>query len=36
MVNWIEVEVAALCYFALDGTDHRSQDEQNPAVSTYV
>lgn len=25
-LNWIEVEFAALRYFALNGTDHRSHD----------
>lgn len=27
--NWIECEFAALRYLALNGTDHRSHDEQN-------
>ena len=30
-LNWIESEFAALRYFALNGTDHRSHDEQNAA-----
>ena len=28
-LNWIEAEFAALRYFALNGTDHRSHTEQN-------
>jgi hypothetical protein len=28
-LNWIEAEFAALRYFALNGTDHRSHAEQN-------
>jgi transposase len=28
-LNWIEAEFAALRYFALNGTDHRTHDEQN-------
>jgi transposase len=35
-LNWIESEFAALRYFALNGTDHRSHAEQNAAVSGYV
>jgi hypothetical protein len=35
-LNWIESEFAALRYFALNGTDHRSHDEQNAAIATYV
>ncbi len=35
-LNWIEAEFAALRYFALNGTDHRSHDEQNAAISAYV
>ncbi|MFD5541029.1 transposase [Streptomyces sp. NPDC127079] len=35
-LNWIESEFAALRYFALDGTDHRSHGEQNAAVGAYV
>jgi hypothetical protein len=35
-LNWIEGEFAALRYFALDGTDHRSHDEQNAAIAAYV
>ena len=29
-------EFAALRYFALNGTDHRSHQEQNAAVAAYV
>jgi hypothetical protein len=29
-------EFAALRYFALNGTDHRSHDEQNAAIAAYV
>ncbi|MER7455063.1 hypothetical protein ABTW96_32780 [Nocardia beijingensis] len=32
----IECELAALRYFALNGTDHRSHDEQDDAIGTYV
>jgi hypothetical protein len=36
-LNWIESEFAALRYFALNGTDHRSHDEQNAAaIATTV
>jgi hypothetical protein len=28
MLNWIESEFAALRYFALNGTDHRSHGQQ--------
>lgn len=35
-LNWIESEFAALRYFALNGTDHRSHHEQNTAVAAYV
>ncbi|WP_344222685.1 hypothetical protein [Kribbella sancticallisti] len=31
-LNWIESEFAALSYFALNGTDHRSHGEQNAAI----
>jgi transposase len=34
-LNWIESECAALRYFALNGTDHRSHDEQNTAIGAY-
>lgn len=35
-LNWIEVEFAALRYFALNGTDHRSRAEQNTAIGDYI
>ncbi|MHA6623741.1 IS630 family transposase [Pseudonocardia sp. DLS-67] len=35
-LNWIEAEFAALRYFALNGTDHRSHEEQNTAIAAYV
>ncbi|PJN29967.1 IS630 family transposase [Kitasatospora sp. CB02891] len=35
-LNWIESEFAALRYFALNGTDHRSHDERNVAVAAHV
>ncbi|MFJ5688085.1 IS630 family transposase [Streptomyces sp. NPDC093099] len=35
-LNWIESEFAALRYFALNGTDHRSHTEQNAAIAAYV
>ncbi|WP_231390344.1 hypothetical protein [Nocardia sp. CNY236] len=35
-LNWIESEFAALRYFALNGTDHRSHDEQDAAIGTYI
>jgi transposase len=35
-LNWIEAEFAALRYFALNGTDHRSHHEQNAAIDGYI
>ncbi|WP_433227108.1 transposase [Microtetraspora malaysiensis] len=35
-LNWIESEFAALRYYALNGTDHRSHHEQNAAIGAYV
>jgi transposase len=35
-LNWIEAEFAALRYFALNGTDHRSHGEQNAAIESYI
>ena len=35
-LNWIESEFAALRYFTLDGTDHRSHNEQNAAIRAYL
>lgn len=36
MAGWIESELAALRYFALNGPDHRTHDEQNAAVAAYI
>jgi transposase len=35
-LNRIECHFAALRYFALDGTDHRSHDEQNSMIRPYI
>ncbi|MEW2298060.1 transposase [Streptomyces sp. NPDC006743] len=35
-LNWIESEFAALRYFALNGTDHRTHDEQNAAIAAFI
>ncbi|MGW2564190.1 hypothetical protein ACWCXB_34285 [Streptomyces sp. NPDC001514] len=35
-LNWIESGFAALRYFALNGTDHRSHGEQNAAIAAYI
>lgn len=35
-LNRIECEFAALRYSALNGTDHRSHDEQDDAIGVYV
>jgi transposase len=35
-LNWIESEFAALRYFALNGTDHRTHQEQNAAIAGYI
>jgi hypothetical protein len=35
-LNWIEAEFAALRYFALNGTDHRSHAEHNTAIAGYI
>ncbi|PPJ35491.1 IS630 family transposase [Nocardia nova] len=35
-LNRVECEFAALRYFALNGTDHRSPGEQDDAIATYV
>ena len=35
-LNWIEAEFAALRYFALNGTDHRSHTEQGDAIRDYI
>ncbi|MGW6788514.1 DUF6292 family protein [Streptomyces chartreusis] len=34
--HWIESEFAALRYFALNGTDHRTHDEQNAAIAADI
>ena len=36
LFNRIECHFRALRYFALDGTDHRSHDEQNSMIRRYV
>ncbi|GIG93268.1 transposase [Plantactinospora endophytica] len=33
---WIESEFAAVRYFALNGTDHRSHAEQDTAIGDYI
>jgi transposase len=35
-LNRIEAQFQALRYFALDGTDHRSHDEQNTMIRRYI
>ncbi|WP_245614186.1 IS630 family transposase [Actinokineospora inagensis] len=35
-LNWIETEFAALRYFALNGTDHRSHEQQNQALAAHI
>jgi hypothetical protein len=35
-LNWIECELAALRFFALNGTDHRSHGEEDDAIGTYI
>ena len=35
-LNWIEPEFAALRYFALNGTDHRTHAEQGGAIARYI
>ncbi len=35
-LNWIEPEFAALRYFALNGTDHRTHAEQGDAIARYL
>jgi len=36
--DWLRIEAQfqALRYFALDGTDHRSHDEQNSMIRRYI
>ncbi|WP_430379878.1 hypothetical protein [Streptomyces sp. B1-3] len=35
-LHWIESEFVALRYFALNGTDHHTHDEQNAAIAAYI
>jgi transposase len=35
-LNWIEAEFAAVRYFALNGTDHRTHAEQDAAIGQYI
>lgn len=35
-LNWIESEFAAVRYFALNGTDHRTHAEQGEAIGGYI
>ena len=35
-MNRIEAQFQALRYFTLDGTDHRSHDEQNSMIRRYI
>ncbi|MEV1333134.1 hypothetical protein AB0J20_26575 [Micromonospora costi] len=35
-MNWIEAEFAAVRYFALNGTDHRTHAEQDAALGDYI
>jgi len=35
-LNRIEAQFQALRYFALDGTDHRTHDEQNSMIRRYI
>ena len=35
-LNWIESEFAALRYFALNGTDHRTHAQQNAAIGACI
>jgi transposase len=35
-LNWTEPEFAALRYFALGGTDHRTHAEQGAAIAAYL
>jgi len=35
-LNRIEAQFEALRYFALDGTDHRSHEEQNHMIRRYI
>ncbi|MFC6015643.1 transposase [Plantactinospora solaniradicis] len=35
-LNWIEAEFAAVRYFALNGTDHRSHAKQDITIGDYI
>ena len=35
-LGWIESEFAALRCLALNGTDHRTHEEQNAAIAAYI
>jgi hypothetical protein len=35
-MNRIEAQFQVLRYFALDGTDHRSHEEQNSMIRRYI
>jgi hypothetical protein len=35
-LNWIEPELAALRYFALNGADHRTHADQDDAIARYL
>ena len=35
-LNWIEPQFAALRYFALNGTDHRTHAEQGDAIAGHI
>lgn len=35
-LNWLEADFAAVRYFALSGTDHRSHPEQDAAIGYYL
>ncbi|WP_329601496.1 transposase [Salinispora arenicola] len=35
-LNWIEAEFAAVRYFTLGGTDHRTHAEQDTAIGAYI
>ncbi|MFI2371690.1 hypothetical protein [Streptomyces sp. NPDC018833] len=34
--NWMESEFATWRYFTLNGTDHRTHNEQNAAIADYI
>ena len=35
-LNRIETQFQAPCYFTLDGTDHRTHEEQNSMIRRYI